>query len=81
MTTTKTSRRTSLALVPKSNNRVSLLDLIDDQIRFARGIDFAVMGVAGIEDFDSSEISTLFDAHIARLEAIRDQIENLAVQS
>ena len=81
MTTTKTSRRTSLELVPKSNNRVDLVGLIDDQIRFARGIDFAVMGIAGIVKFDFSEISTLFGAHIARLEAIRDQIENLEVQS
>jgi len=61
-------------IIPKSApDNIGLVDQIDWQILFARGIEFAVMGVASIEDFDASEIQALIDVHIERLQAIRDQ--------
>ncbi len=75
----RSARRSNVcALVPKStptSDQIGLVDQIDWQILFARGIEFAVLGVASIEHFDASEIQALIDTHIKRLRAIRDQTE------
>ncbi len=61
-------------IVPKSaSDKIHLLDQINGQILFARGIELAVVGIASIQNFDASDIGALIDVHIERLQVIRDQ--------
>lgn len=61
----------------ESNKRVDVLDQIDGQLRFARGIGLAVMGEAEIGGWDSSDISELIDEHIRRLKYVRELVESV----
>lgn len=61
----------------KSAASDGLLDEIDGQLRFARGIGLAVMGQAHIGDWDASDISELIDEHIRRLEYVREWVEQV----
>lgn len=61
----------------KSSKSVDVIDEIDGQLRFARGIGLAVMGEADIGGWDSSDISELIDEHIRRLKHVRELVESV----
>lgn len=47
-------------------------DSLDEEIAFAKGIQLAIFGEASISKIASFPLTELCEAHIARLERIRD---------
>ena len=56
---------------------LGIIDRINNQIRFAEGIDLAVMGQADLNAFDSSAISQLIETHIEGLQSIAASFEKI----
>ena len=59
------------------NHVGNVLDQLDSEIRFARGLVVAIEGLDDDHEDDLAGVRELADAHVRRLQSIRDGLDRL----
>ena len=62
-----------------SPKHIDVIDAIESEIRFAQGIELAILGESSICHFDPSDLCSLTTAHVERLRAIVEKVAALRI--